>query len=66
MSHICNKIRGVASCLYLFRSFVTIFVRKRIVHDLSYSSLHYGLTVFAHCSESWHSRADAILKKKIS
>lgn len=62
MSHICKKLRSAVCCFYGIRAFVPISVRKVIVHALTHSPLRYGITVSAHCSGSWHTRAGAILK----
>lgn len=62
MSHICKRLRSVACCLYRLKNLLPFSVRKLIVHGLAYSILRYGISVFAHCSELWRSKVDAILK----
>ena len=62
MAHVCCVLRRVACMLYNMRVFVPFKVRKTIVHALAYSVLRYGVTLQAHCTTSWHSKIDNILK----
>lgn len=65
LSYVCTRLRKVSCCLYSIRSFAPRSVRKLILNGLAYSILRYGVTVYAHCSETWHKKVDALLKSML-
>lgn len=62
MSYICGKLRSVAWLLFNIRSMVPYRIKRSIVHALAYSTLRYGITIFAFCSIHWKTRVDTLLK----
>uniref|UniRef100_L7LW06 Putative tick transposon n=1 Tax=Rhipicephalus pulchellus TaxID=72859 RepID=L7LW06_RHIPC len=62
MAFICSKLRSVACLLFNIKSLVPLPVKKMIVHSLAYSTVRYGITVFAFCSERWKTRIDSLLR----
>lgn len=62
LSVLGNKLRALSCTIYNSRFILPFPVRKIILHALGYSILRYGITVFFHCSFTWRTKINCILK----
>lgn len=62
MAYVSKRLRSVSCLLYNTRALFPFSVRRLVLNSLAYSVLRYGITIFAHCSNRWHTKINSILR----